>query len=102
MQLNLLREWWGGGVDRRRRVVDWAADAHLSWNTTKKPISGLGKESKGREEEWIDTADVIWSEVAWVFGMAAVSEAFVVLGQRFKSSQKQCFGLVPNLEVVLC
>ena len=37
---NLLRERWGRGVDLRRRVAD------LAVNTTKKPISGLGKESE--------------------------------------------------------
>ena len=30
-------------------------------NTTKKPIFGPGKGVKDREEEWTDTANVVWS-----------------------------------------
>ena len=76
----LLWERWGRGVDLRGRVADWAVHIFREYN--READAWAGKGVKGREEEWVDTAEVIWSEVAGCafFGMAAVSEAFVVLG----------------------
>ena len=62
---NLLREWWGCGVDLRRRVADWAV--HI-FREHKEADFWAGKGVKGREVETTDTAGVIWSEVAGLCG----------------------------------
>ena len=63
---NLLREWWGRGVDLRQRVADWVL--HIFREHNKKPDSWAGKGVKGREEEWVDNANVVWSEVTGLCG----------------------------------
>ena len=77
---NFLWEWWGRGVDPRRRVADWAV--HIFREHHKEADFWAWKGVKGREEEWTDTAKVIWSEVTGLcgFGTVAVNEARVVLG----------------------
>ena len=63
---NLLQEWWSRGVDQRRSVADWAL--HIFREHNKEADFWAGKGVKGSAEEWIDTADVIWSGVAGLCG----------------------------------
>ena len=39
-------------------------------NTTKKPTSGMGKGVKEREEDRVDIANVIWSDVTGLCGFS--------------------------------
>ena len=55
-----------GGVDLRRRVADWAV--HVFREHNKEDDFWAGKGVKGREEEWTDTAKVIWSDVTGFCG----------------------------------
>ena len=63
---NLLREWWGRGVDLRKRVAVQAI--HIFREHNKEADSWARKGVKGREEEWVDTANVVWSEFVGLCG----------------------------------
>ena len=53
-------------VPLRQRVADWAV--HIFREHTKDADSWAGKGFKGREEEWVDIANVVWSEVTGLCG----------------------------------
>ena len=55
---NLLWKWWNRGVDLQRRVADWAVHIFREHNEEADVWSGKG--AGGREEEWVNTADVVW------------------------------------------
>ena len=58
---NILRDWWGRGAAFRQRVADWAI--HIFFQHHKEANSWAGRGVKGHEKEWVDIADVVWSEV---------------------------------------
>ena len=58
---NLLRQWWDRTVDLRQRVADWAV--HILREHNNEADSCAGEGVKGREDEWVDTANVVRSEV---------------------------------------
>ena len=55
------RDCWDRRADLRRRVPDWRYI--LTANTTKKPTR-----ARGREEQWVDSANVVWPEVTGLCG----------------------------------
>ena len=57
-----MRDWWRRGTDLRRRVEDWVVTS-LSATKIKKPTTGQEKVPESREEESVDIANVVWSEV---------------------------------------
>ena len=63
---DLLRDWWGRGVDLRPRIADWAT--HIFREHNKEADLWAAKCAKGREDEWVDTAHVAWSEVTCLCG----------------------------------
>ena len=65
---NLVREWWSCGDDLRQRVADWAV--HIFRGHNKEADLWAGKGVKGREEERVDTANVVWSEVTHLCGFS--------------------------------
>ena len=77
---NLLWKWWSRGVALRRRVADRAVD--IFRYLKKKLMFGLGEASK--VTNWNGLLLRMWSgpksPPCARFGMAAVSEAFVVQG----------------------
>ena len=54
---NLLWKWWNRGVD----LHDWAV--HIFRERNEEADVWSGKGAGGREEEWVNTANVVWSEV---------------------------------------
>ena len=63
---DLLRKCWGHGVDLQRRVADWAFHIFREYNREADARSGKGV--KGREEEWVDTENVVWPDVTALCG----------------------------------
>ena len=63
---NFLREWWGRGVVLRQRVADGAVHAFREHHIEADLWAAKGV--KGREDEWVDTAHVVWSEVTGLCG----------------------------------
>ena len=63
---NLLREWWRRGVDLRQRIADWAT--HIFREHNEEADLWAAKGVQGREDEWVDTARVVWSEVTSLCG----------------------------------
>ena len=51
---NLMWKCGAGGIDLRRRAADWADWAVFFW---------AGRGARGREEKWVDTTEVVRSEV---------------------------------------
>ena len=51
----------GRGVDLRQRIADWAT--HIFREHNKEADLRAAKGVKGREDEWVDTVHVAWSEV---------------------------------------
>ena len=58
---NLPRQWQGRGVDLRQRTADWAS--HIFREHNKEAALWSAKGVKGRVVEWVDHAQVVWSEV---------------------------------------
>ena len=73
---NLLRYWWGRGVDLRHPAADWAALKKLS------------------EDEWVDTAHVVWSEVTGLCGFSdgSCDNGKCGAGIMIRASQKHLVG----------
>ena len=63
---NLLREWWGRGVDLRQRIADWATHIFRKHNKEADLCAAAGV--MGREDERADTAHVVRSEVTGLCG----------------------------------
>ena len=63
---NTLPGWWGRGVHLRQRTADWAT--HVFREHNKEADLWADKGPKGRVEEWVDTARVVWSEVIGLCG----------------------------------
>ena len=63
---NLLREWWGQKVDQRQRSADLAT--HIFREHNKEADLWAATGVKGLEDEWVDDAHVIWSEVIGLCG----------------------------------
>ena len=61
-----MRDWWCRGTDLRRRVADW--QVHICREHIKEAGAWVGKGARGREEEWVDIANVVWSEVTGMCG----------------------------------
>ena len=63
---NLLREWRGRGVAVRQRIANWATLFFREHN--KEADLWAAKGVKGREDEWVDTARVVRSDVTGLCG----------------------------------
>ena len=61
-----LREWWGRAVDLKNRGDDCAV--HIIREHNKEADAWAGKGARGREEEWVDGRDFVWSDVTAVLG----------------------------------
>ena len=93
---NLLREWWCRGIRLRQQTADWST--HVFREHNKETDLCGDKAAKGRVEEWVDTAQVVWSEVTglWVLGWQ------VRQGELWSRHMYHCSfgstGLVSNLQ----
>ena len=65
---------WGRGTDLGRRVAEW--QVLICREHKKEAGAWAGTGARGREEEWVDIANVVWSEVT---GMGVANMAFAVL-----------------------
>ena len=63
---NTLRDWWGRKFHLRLRTADWAT--HVFREHNKEADLWADRGPKGRVEEWVDTARVVWSEVIGLCG----------------------------------
>ena len=63
---NPVREWWDRGVDLSQRIADWAT--HIFREQKEETHLWAAKGVKGREDEWVDTPNVVWSEVTGLCG----------------------------------
>ena len=54
---NLLRDWWGRGVDLRQGTADWAT--HIFPEHNEEADLWAAKATKGREDERVDTTHVV-------------------------------------------
>ena len=63
---NLLREWWCRGIRLRQQTADWST--HVFREHNKEADLWGDKGAKGRVEEWVDIAHVVWSEVTGLGG----------------------------------
>ena len=63
---NLLRKWWGRGIRLRQRTANWVTHAFREYK--KEADLWADKGAKGRVEEWVDTAQIMWSEVTELCG----------------------------------
>ena len=62
---NFLKEWCGRGVDLRQRVADWAV--HI-FHEHKEAGPWAARGVNCRQDEWVDIANVVWSEVTSLCG----------------------------------
>ena len=53
-----LREWWGKGVDLRRRVDNWAV--HIFREHNKEAVAWVERGVGGRIDEWEDDSQKLF------------------------------------------
>ena len=93
---NLLRARWGPGVHLRQRTAD--CDTHVFREHNKEATLWADKGAKGRVDEWVDIARVVWSEVVVLAGSLSARNAgrFRVKGP-WKLSWRGCGTLTDNM-----